>query len=373
MDKKIAIVTWYTNGNHGGTLQAFALQKVLESMGVESEFVDFCPRKKSLRYIVERTIKDIIIYLYKPKVYKTRKSIYKFVKEKLNVSKPYYSYDDLRDEAKERYSAAICGSDQIWCNAGYIIDELYYLTFIEKDKRIAYAPSTGPNYMSDSFKGRFIECIKDIKFLSVREKQGSEFIKKVTGFNAKVVLDPTLLLTKAQWEEKFLPSIQSLEKPKEKFIFCYFLGCNPEHARYAYSLSKETGYKIITLDMKKCAFKNVEKRVVDPFGFLDLIYNAVYVLTDSFHGTALSIVLEKQFAVFKRFKDTDPNNQNSRIFNILEKTRLEDRLISCDSSTDILVKNSIDYTLVNELLNVERRESLEYLKEALDSVLNKNE
>ncbi len=102
---------------------------------------------------------------------------------------------------------------------------------------------------------------------------------------------------------------------------------------------------------------------------MQLIDNASYVLTDSFHGVAFSINLGKQFGVFQRFDDDDPISENSRIYNILSKTHLESRLITSDTMPSFFVEKHIRYDLVHPLLNVEREQSLAYLNKAITTVI----
>lgn len=367
MDKKIAIVTWYKNLNYGGTLQAYALQKTLNHLGYDSEFINYCPHEKNVSYRVIRMLKDIACFCYKPKLYKSRKRIIKFIENKLKVSPPYYTYDQLMDSATERYSAAICGSDQIWANIEAKVEPLNYLTFISNNKRIAYAPSIGYNKIPDSIRDVFKQYVSEIRFLSVREQQGAKIIKEITGRDAEVVLDPSLLMTKEQWGAE-IKQTKGVDIRGE-YIFCYFLGRNSDYAEYANKLAEYTGYPVITLESKRNKMHGVAKKIADPLDFLYLMNNAAYILTDSFHGTAFSINLGKQFGVFKRFKDNDPICQNSRIYNILEKTCLESRLISAETPLSYFVKE-IDYNMVESLLNIERKKSLEYLNGALNSVLN---
>lgn len=369
MDKKVAIVTWYANANYGGTLQAYALQKVLESLGYDSEFISYFPERQSLSWKFGRLLKDFVILSSMPKVYQSRKRIYEFVKDSLKVSPTYTTYDQLRREATKRYSAAICGSDQIWSNAAGYVNPLYYLTFISEKKRIAYGPSIGRDRVPTDCVSDFCKYVDAIPFLSVREKQGAEFIKETVGRDAKVVLDPSMLLTKEQWETEIGSTHgMSLNKP---YIFCYFRRDNPEYVEYARRLSEFTRYPTITVDTKfpsLSGIRGIRTVVADPFDFVRLIDNADYVLTDAFHGTAFSINLGKQFGVFKRYDDDDPKSQNSRIYNILEKTHLESRLITLNMRVTSFVEQRIDYDLVEPLVRSEREESLAYLTNAITSV-----
>lgn len=365
MNKKIAIVTWHNNMNYGGTLQAYALQKTLETLGLDSEFINYSPRAKSGSII--RFLKDRVIFFYKPIMYRSRVKMHKFMKDNLIISPPYYTYSELMDVAKEKYSAAICGSDQIWSNSNGKIEPLFYLTFIDQEKRIAYAPSIGYNKIPNGIVTEFKKYVNEIRFLSVREQKGAELIKDICGRTAKVVLDPSFLLTKEQWEME----IKDKNKiaPDHKYILCYLLGNNSECLDYVRQVSKFTGYEIIAIESRGLKIKGVKRIVADFLDFVELINDATYILTDSFHGVAFSIILEKQFGVFKRFKDDDPISQNSRIDNILNKTDLKSRLINTQTQLDYFDKEIIDYNNVKALLEFERNESLNYLANALNEVL----
>ncbi len=368
MDKKVAIVTWHTNPNYGGVLQAYALQEVLESLGYDSEFINYFPERHRLSRKLSRVLKDCAILASMPKVYLSRKGIHEFVRNNLKVSPTYATYNQLRSEASKRYSAAICGSDQIWSNIGGYVNPLFYLTFIDEKRRIAYAPSIGYDHVPPDCAATFREYVDGIRFLSVRESQGAALIKEIVGRDSKVVLDPSMLLTKKGWEAKaHLADTMSLERP---YIFCYFRCNNRQYVEYARRLSKCTGWPLISVDTSYPSLRGIRRLAANPFDFVWLINNASYVLTDAFHGTAFSINLGKQFGVFKRFHDNDPIGQNSRVHNILEKTQLESRLITFRTPIDFLVEEKIDYDSVDPLLDSEREESLTYLASAISAVTN---
>lgn len=366
--KKIGIVTWHYNPNYGGLLQAYALQETIKKLGYNPEFVNYRPDINTLKKRTIRKLKDTYIMFVKPEIHTGRKSKYKFVEEKLNVGKLYYSYDDLSNEADEVYDVGICGSDQIWSNNTGIVNPLYYLTFVDERKRISYAPSIGYNKIPDNIREEFKEYVDKIRYLSVREEKGAEIIKSITGRDAKVVLDPSLLISKEEW----LKEIKTKHRisPNGKFILLYILGDNYEHVEYAKKLSEYTGYEIIALETKNSRLKGLKTFSGDPFDFIELINNASYVLTDSFHGVAFSINLEKQFVAFKRFKDNELTSQNSRIYNILNKTDLKDRLISTDEPVTFLENNIIDYNIVRPLLEAERKLSTDFLLKSIESVIN---
>lgn len=365
---KIGIATWHHNPNYGGLLQAYALQEIIKKQGYEPEFVNYRPDLNTLTKRLTRKLKDIYMMLLRPKIYNSRLLKYKFIDEKLSVGKLYYSYVALCKEADNIYNVGVCGSDQIWSNNSGSIIPFYYLGFLDECKRISYAPSIGHNKMPDNLVEDFRKYVNKISYLSIREEKGAEIIKETTGRNAEVVLDPSLLLTRNDW----LGEIEGKTpiSPREKYILLYILGDNKQQVEYAKRLSEKMGYKLIAIETKYGAIDDLETVYGDPFDFIELMNNASYILTDSFHGVAFSINLEKQFVAFKRFRDDEESCQNSRIYNILKKTSLEDRLISPDKSVSFLDDNLIDYNLVRPLLNKERKLSLKFLSSSITSVLN---
>lgn len=147
---------------------------------------------------------------------------------------------------------------------------------------------------------------------------------------------------------------------------------NPDYVKYALKLAEFTQCTLVAVESKHAPLNSVKRILADPIDFLCLINNAEYILTDSFHGVALSINFGKQFATFKRFKDNDPICQNSRIYNILEKTHLENRLITTETPMSFFTKEITDYELADGLLTEERKSSLDYLKNAINAVANLN-
>lgn len=366
---KIGIVTWHHNPNYGGLLQAYALQETIKKLGYNPEFVNYRPDLNTFKKRIIRKFKDIYMMLFRPGIYNSRKLQYKFIDEKFSLSKLYYFYDDLCAEADMIYDAGVCGSDQIWSNNTGSVIPFYYLDFLDESKRISYAPSIGYNKIPDDLVKDFKKYVEKIRFLSIREEKGAEIIKEITGRNAEVVLDPSLLLNKTEWLEEIKD--KKPISPKEKYILLYILGDNKEQVEYAKRFSKITGLKLIAIETKYGKVKDLELYSGDPFDFVELVKNASYILTDSFHGLSFSINLERQFVVFKRFSDDDKISQNSRIYNILRKLQLENRLISSDQSVSFLIDNIIDYSLVRPLLESERERSLEFLSRSINSVINK--
>ena len=369
--RKVAIMTWHTHENFGTALQAGATCSVLKSLGYESDLIQYIPKPK----ITDATFTDVIWrcknkakFIINP-VYASseRSELFKeFLKKSAGYSATCTSFPELHD-LNELYDAFICGSDQVW--SPFFFDSKYFLDFVENtNKMIAYAPSMGANKIENPFiREKMKNLISRFKYLSIREQQGAKIIKELTGQDAKIVLDPTLLMTPVQWDSHIKES--ETEKIQGEYIICYFLGEANKYMNYVNALSQKMGVPYYVIPVKaKQKNSNCVPFEVGPCEFVSLIKNAKYVVTDSFHGTAFAVNYNIPFTVFKRFKDNDPKNQNSRIYSFLDMLGLENRLVDYKKSVgDVL---ECDFSNANKKLSEIREESLNYLKNALECAVN---
>lgn len=374
--KKVALMTWYTYYNYGTSLQVTALTECLRKLGYDSSIIAYEPKgglsethkKIGMKWLVGKVIKKIRARLTKDITYSTveRDQLFRnYLSSKLKETVKCRSYSELYDLNKE-YDAFVCGSDQIWSPLCY--DDKYFLSFVEyPEKMIAYAPSIGSTKIENNIiKEKMKTQISRFKYLAVREKQGADLIKELTGLDAKVVIDPTLLMSSKEWDE--FADVNSVKKIKEtEYIICYFLGKSKNYMRYIKKLSQELNipYYFIPVTWKDKKSGHSVPFEVGPREFLSLIKNAKYVCTDSFHGMAFSINYNKPFSVFKRFKDNDPKNQNSRIFNLLKLMSLENRLIDYDDFSTLEKALECNFNKANENLKKLRVECLRYLESSL--------
>ena len=206
-------------------------------------------------------------------------------------------------------------------------------------------------------------------YLSVREKQGADIIHQICGdIDVQVVLDPTYLMTKDQWES-VLPSKRIIDK---RYILCYFFGNDAESKQCVKRYAKARGLQLVTI-LSSESYTHIDSSFADvaisdatPEDFLNLIRGAEVVLTDSFHGLAFSVINNKQFYIFYRKRDDALQSRNSRIDNILKTWEIEDRLIrKNDIDWNIQDEVQIDYSKVNRILVEKREKSLSFLKTAL--------
>ena len=376
---KIAIMTWYTYKNYGSVLQASALCHVANTMGYAPELIHYPPKggivlKGNMQEFFERGLRKVLSLL-NPSCFsgEHNKLFSEFIDCKTACSEKCVSYPELND-LNDKYSAFICGSDQIWSPLCY--DENYFLTFVKNNSRmIAYAPSFGSAHIqNESIRKRIAEHVSRFNHLSVREQQGAKLIKELTGQDAKVVLDPTLLMNSQEWD--MYADTDTAPKIKDKkYIICYFLGESGKYMGYVKNLSKRTGmpYFVIPITAKQKKSSNAVPFEVGPQEFVSLICNAAYVCTDSFHGMAFSINYNVPFSVFKRFRDNDPKNQNSRVISLLDMLGLSNRLVDYNSKNAYKADLSCDFSDANERLAQLRSSSADYLRSALYDAVNSND
>lgn len=366
--KRVAIMTWYQHKNYGTTLQALALQRAVKKYGYYVEGIDYYSkgydRETFLEKILDRNriaegihnkIKRI---LYKSVFDKRKQERYRRFEEKYIALHDKTQTSSQLFSLNKEFDAFICGSDQIWSPNEF--NSKYFLDFVEDDKRkIAYAPSFGVSSIRDDCTRENIgKLISKIGHISVREEQGVNMLRDYYGVEAKVVLDPTLLLDADEWLEY---SNRSYEVESDTLL-CYFLGENKKVWKYVEKIAEEKKLKIAVIPVFDRDYIRKYKifKGVGPAEFISLFSKAAYVCTDSFHGTVFSIIFQRDFSVFKRFSDNNPKSQNSRIINILGKLNLKRSLYNSDIGI-----SKVNWISVNNNLNILKRFSTDFLKKSL--------
>lgn len=368
---KLGIMTWVHYRNYGTALQVTALSETLRNIGADPYVIDYTPCG-FFRSIPDYSLSGIIRKFRKRNSFNGQFFLNE-EKEQLfdNFIKRYLKFtekcDDLSDleNLNRYYDGFVCGSDQIW--SPLVFNPHYFLDFIkDSNKKIAYSPSFGMKSIDDDYvKYETKKLLADFKHLSVREEEGKKIIESLTTKIADVVLDPTLLLTKHQWE-----TLLDLKSREEKpYMFVYMLGYDKKHWEEIYKIATQLNLevKVIPVYDEDLNRPGCVDFAVGPNEFLDLLYNATYICTDSFHGLAFSVNFKKNFTVFKRFKNNDTKNQNSRVMNLLEALGLEERLFE-----EGYTLQKINYDKIENTVEELRKKSIEYLKNAIYS-LNKIE
>lgn len=374
--KKVAIVNRTNLKNYGSVLQVYALCETVRSLGYNPEVVwekgnlsknlDIRPSKilnvllKMLTHpaLLISTIKTIL-EIRRNNVPSTKTDKFDdFVSKSLD--RKYYNYRELSKLANtDEYAKFICGSDQIWCSTALYVDPMMYLRFAPKSKRIAYAPSLGRTFIPKYNKRRMRRFISDFDYVSVREREGQELIYHLISKEVPLVLDPTLLISKTQWDSLKVQSQFS------EYILCYFLDTpSTDFMEKLYDFAVCNGLTIVTLNnnLPETDKVKVLHYVAGIEEFLGLVDNSHLVVTDSYHGMLFSIIFQKKFwSVERNYAQFD---QSSRQKTVLKLLGIENRYIKDYCDVDMSL---IDYTRVNEILSSEREFSMDYLASSLDS------
>jgi len=381
--KKVGIVSCYFKNNYGSMLQAYATKKILDNNEIPNETinidsnVDF--KKGKTKYYKSQIFNFKFIKakfgMIKLKVDKKinrelgkniaiRTDKYKEFKKEFNLSMVCTNYKNLAEMTEKKYTDVIVGSDQLWLPVNVVAD-YYTLNWVpEEINKISYATSFGFSSVPEKYNEKYSKFLKRINHLSVREQSGVEIIKNVAGIDAKLVSDPTILLTKSEWEKE-----ATAERIiKEKYILCYFLGNNIEHRKFAERLKQETGCKIVSLNHADEYVKYSDKFCdyapydIGPREWINLIQNADYVCTDSFHGTAFSIIFNKIFFDFRRHSSKSKVSTNSRIDSLLNIAGIStERILTGTENIQDVLKYKIDYEKVNENMDKFREDSKTWL------------
>lgn len=369
--KVVGIVTIDDYTNYGNRLQNYALTKLLEDYFVVLNGVRVSTKEDWINItsdVLKRTIKRYIPFTivkkklsfvepFKGELLKKRKQ--KFIKFTLSYTVILEAIVKKNHRQVQKQMKNYCidyyitGSDQVW-NPYYEGKEYEFLTFAPKDKRLSFAASMGVEDIPNIDKKRYKKNLSDMKYISVREKRAAEIVKELTGREADLTLDPTLLLEKEEWDKIARKPEILLE---EKYMCTYFLGEVPRAVRL---FAEKTGLKIYALNSKE----NLELYTIDPAEFLYMIKNAEYVLTDSFHAVAFSMKFNKEFYVFKR-EQAGVSNMFSRIETITQRFGLENRI---QSRNEIVEQNVIDnWSEIEEELVKEKKKSMKKLLEVMEN------
>jgi len=376
---KIGIITFHFAHNQGAVLQCYALQNALNKMGYDAGVIDYCPSYHTIRYSAKRNPFVMAYYSFKKQknkgciirfyqtarafakgVYLTAMQTYKlreknfsnFINKNLNLSDSYKTIKSLRKNPP-KYDAYISGSDQLW-NPDLVdgtFDPAYFLDFGESDvKKITYAVSLKENY-TEKEKQKMQQFCKAIDAISAREKNNT--LDEVLNGEYTVCIDPTLLLSMEDYAD--IISEKAEDKP---YVFVYGFESTDNMINAVKSISNELGIRVVNGSPERVKLSNAENLYdYGPDEFLSYIKNAQFVVTNSFHGTAFSIIYNKQFVTVAH------TTRGRRMVDLLEKLGLSDRLWQ---NSKCNWKCEINYSDVNEKRAVLKEQSLNYLRKNLN-------
>jgi hypothetical protein len=364
---KIKTITCHNVYNYGASLQSYALMKYLQNQGYEVEIIDYRPFYLSQRYNLWRInlkwsrniFQKLIYYILKipirlVKDLPRKKAFDRFTKKNLILtSKTYHTNEELKADVPYA-DLYLAGSDQIWnslYNNGK--DPAFYLDFALKTSiKASYAPSFSVNYIEKDYEVRVKNWLHKLDYISVREATGISILQSI-GIQGVQVMDPVFLLPMFEWQ-----NLSTEGLIKGKYILVYDFENNPVIESFAKEISAKTKYPIVSITdyvKQSYAYKNIN--AASPWDFIGLIKNCDIFITNSFHGTAFSIIFNKEFYTFNRIHQ----NVNSRMIDLLQSVGLQNRLITLDSKLDMT--NTIDYKSVNALMSDKILFSKKYLKQ----------
>ncbi len=324
---KIGILTYHFGTNFGGQLQCYALMKTLESLGHDVTIINYVPSKKRISFIddVKQNIKlvsrkvsyETIMTALGGIVFsrKMRRSFDEFRAKHLNVG-PLCNLDTFDD--LYNLDAIFVGSDQVW-GPSHHKSGAYFLNFRHgfKGRKISYAPCCAINRIEPENKEMIKGLLSSFDSISVRNIETHDFVKSLTGKDVPIVADPTFLYS----FEEFSSSIT----PRGEYILTYILGeeVNGGHKTVIKRIKEEYGnipvYSISLTSSKPHYFSWADRTyyTLNPVEWVDIIRNAKFLYTDSFHGVAFALKFKVPFLAYYKEKI-----RASRFVDLMERYKL---------------------------------------------------
>lgn len=373
--KKIGILTYHFSENYGALFQAYALRCWFIKNGYEVSFINYQPEYLegggTLDWTRPVSIKNLKIIFLKYSKLKRKclgnkileDGFQYFMKEELGVTG--VKYLKPTDFPELNFDGLVCGSDQIWNpSSQYGLDPVYFLSFNQKSNplKIAYAPSFGKDDFDMAYSSEIISYLKGLDFISVREPSGAEIVNRLIENKPDVVPDPTVLINQCDYEE--IMSDYAIDN--NDYVFSYCLRSNNGLSEAASYIKNKEGWGVYSPYNLHRRWPEIGETVFpSPRQWLWLLYNSKFVLTNSFHGVMLSILLNKPFVACGL--PGSKQSLNTRVLELLKNYGLEDRfLASYEVNQFTSIYNAdIDWDKVNTCVTDSRSSGEMYLNNAL--------
>lgn len=370
----VGLVTLYSD-NYGSCLQAFSLNLALKKLGLNPTLIRYIPfsngggaKKKhgQLYKLLHRPLWNTLSLLINYKSITRQKAAFNhFRNTQFVFTNESYGAKSDRTGLNDKYDVFVCGSDMMWCETFEKDWEQYFLQFASKEKRISYAPSFGVNKISDLNFERCGEYLKGFNSscLSCRDTSGVEMIEKDFGLKAHHAVDPTMLLSKNEWCS-LLPDDKLINKP---YVLLYLFGGYEGNRKNIFEQVKKWGIgDIKAIDINS---KYKIKTTIGPFEYVRLFRDASYVITDTFHGLMFSLIFEKPFVLLTREDGLHWANYSDRMTSQLDMLGISERYHDMNKPLPESFR-LLDYSNISPKLHKLRNDSLSYLSNALDEVVN---
>lgn len=365
---QIKTITCHDVYNHGASLQAYALQTYLSNRGHDVEIIDYKPDYLSRHYGLwqvsnPRYNKPIIKQLYllaklpSRVVALRRKRVFdSFTHNYLRLTThKFHSNDELKSNPPQA-DVFVAGSDQIW-NTLFPNgrDPAFYLDFAPTNvKRIAYAASFATKTVVDEYKPFVRRMLQNLDSISLRERVSLPLLASLGRNDGIAVCDPVFLLSRHEWD--------SLLPPKNiddaRYLLVYDSDKSDVVRTVACRIAKERGLPIYNVSAFRLSYAQKDYWCSSPLDFVCLVRNAEFVVSNSFHASAFSIIYHREFCVVNRNEAI-----NERMLSLLEQYGLQDRLVT---GTDVLpLLSSIDYYVVQRVLDDDIIRSKHFLQSSI--------
>lgn len=363
---KVGLLSLSNAENYGAVLQCYSLYRYCKkisskNIAVINYFPPFMREKYKLFWIDSKSLKSIIRTVLEGLVllpFSATKKIKFLMFRRKRLDNSVFSRVTKLEDIYDEY---IVGSDQVWNPHITREDSNFFLEFVSNDKKkYSYAASLGVQRLDPHEVDFLIQQLRNFTQISIREREMAEYLNKIfmeKSYEKTIIsnIDPVFLTTKNEWR-----MLYKKRKRYKKYILIYSF----ENIDLAISISKKIAMQLdydCEIIMIRCCsdyyYKGVRcQRAVGPIDFLELFDNAEFVVTDSFHGTAFSMIFNKNFYTIP-YKGT-----NSRIENILSIFGFEDRLIT---KVDEVQTTQVDYSNFDGKVN----ENVSFAKRYLDTIV----
>lgn len=363
---KIKTITCHDVYNHGASLQAFALQVYLSSQGHDVEIIDYKPDYLSNHYNLwsvsnpifdKPVVKQLYLLAKLPGrliALRRKRKFDEFTLKYLRLTPHrYHSNEELKTNPPKA-DVYIAGSDQIW-NTLFQNgrDATFYLDFVPKGtKRIAYAASFATKDVVEEYKPFVRRMLQGFDNISLRERISLPLLESLGRNDGVAVCDPVFLLSREQWNN-ILPTFST----EEKYLLVYDTENSNKIRGIAQLIAKERRLKIFNISGSRKSYVDKDFWASSPIDFVQLISDAEFVVSNSFHATAFSLIFHREFCVVNRSEAI-----NERMLSLLEQYGLQDRLITDIAKCQL---SSIDYTMVQPKIEQDIEASKQYLRDAI--------
>lgn len=371
---KIGILNCQHIDNFGAVLVAYALQQTIGKLGYQAEVINYNPQiktekivpNKTLKYYLNRIKDDGLVEILERKIQQRKNKSpvqlkyldhnkYEMWRKKYIV---YGSEEYHETSYIEGYNLLIEGSDVVWKPQRLLGAEgdMFLLRNVQNDTmRATYAASIGTNDIKSlaSIKDVMEHYVSQYDAISVREESSKAFVEECTKKSVDVCIDPTMLLTREDYENLTHTADTS------EYIFMYTMGINEEAIKFVNLMSEKLQCGVIHPNVyyvnQKIKNTIVTYEDADPSDFLSYVKHAKMVVTNSFHGTVFSLIFHTPFYTFGR------GNINIRMQDLLQKFGIEDHFLESASRKDIC-NDTIDFDKTDFIMECERRKGIDYLK-----------